>query len=148
MAFELPKTPYLSVDGIVEMDEKHIIIIERKYPPLGFAIPGGFVDYGESTENAIMREMREELSIRTGVRRLLGVYSNPDRDKRGHIVTVAYVLYALEKNPKAADDAKSVHIMDHSSAMDLNFEGRLVADHGKILMDYIGMKHDEWGWNA
>jgi 8-oxo-dGTP diphosphatase len=135
-----PKTPYLTTDGIVEIynDAQEflgIVLIQRKYEPVGLALPGGFVDVGESVEDAVVREMKEEISLDVTIKELLGVYSDPDRDKRFHTASVSYVCQACGK-PQGADDAKEAHIYQLNA---IPFE-KLVFDHAKIIHDYIGRK--------
>ena len=131
-----PKTPYLTTDGIVEIyiDNKFqgIVLIERKNPPLGLALPGGFVDVGECVEDALKREMREEISLDVEIEYLLGIYSDPSRDPRFHTASAVYVCkaYAI---PIADDDAKEAMIV---KLEDLQTD-KLVFDHGKILDDYM-----------
>ena len=86
------KNPALTVDGIVET-EKGIVLIRRKNEPYKgcWALPGGFVDYGEEVENALLREMKEEISVDVSIRTLLGVWSKPGRDPRGHTVSLVYI---------------------------------------------------------
>lgn len=138
-----PQTPYLTTDGIVEIYNnlnqlQGIVLIQRKNEPLGLALPGGFVDVGESVEEALMREMKEEISLDVQIVELLGVYSEPKRDKRFHTASVVYVCKAYGK-PIAADDAKSSQIV---SLKNLNLE-ELVFDHGIILKDYIEKFHSD-----
>jgi nicotinamide-nucleotide adenylyltransferase len=83
--------PALAVDGILVTKEKKIVIIQRKNIPLGYALPGGFVDYGETTEQALIREMKEEIGVHIKIRRLAGVMSDPKRDPRGHIISIVYI---------------------------------------------------------
>ncbi len=132
----MPKCPYLAVDGIVRIWEgnkfKGIVLIERKNPPLGLALPGGFVEVGESVESAVLREIKEETNLNCTIRRLLGVYSDPKRDPRFHVVSLVYILDAFD-TPKAGDDARSVFIFPLE---DIPFD-RLVFDHSKILMDFM-----------
>ncbi len=85
-----PKCPPIAADVIAEIGDK-IVLIERRNFPLGWAIPGGFVDFGETVEHAAIREAREEISLDVRIRTLLGVYSRPDRDPRGQTITVVYV---------------------------------------------------------
>jgi 8-oxo-dGTP diphosphatase len=132
-----PKTPYLTTDGIVEIydeDEnfKGIVLIQRKYPPIGLAIPGGFVDVGERVEDAVVREMREEISLDVKIKKLLGIYSDPKRDARFHTASVVYICKAYGK-PVGADDAKEA-ILVKPEDVDLD---ALVFDHGDILKDYL-----------
>lgn len=131
------KTPFLAVDGIVEIYDadrnfEGIVLIERLNPPQGLALPGGFVDIGETVENAVVREMKEELSLDVTIRSLLGVYSDPARDARAHIVSVVFVCKAYGR-PQGGDDAKEafVYALD-----DLPLE-KLVFDHAKIIRDYL-----------
>lgn len=136
MAFS-PKTPYLTTDGIVEVycndDELlGIVLIQRKYPPLGLALPGGFVEVGETVENACIREMKEEISLDVEIKELLGVYSDPKRDERFHTVSVVYVCKAYGI-PKGADDAKKAYLILFN---EINLD-MLAFDHGKILQDYL-----------
>ena len=93
------KTPFLAVDGIIKLyDEnenfKGIVLIERLNKPFGLAIPGGFVDIGETVEDAVVREMKEETSLEISIESLLGVYSDPKRDDRFHTVSVVYICKA------------------------------------------------------
>ncbi len=131
------KTPYLAVDGIIQLyDEKEnfkgIVLIERKNPPVGLAIPGGFVDIGETVEQAVVREMKEETSLNVEILRILGVYSDPNRDPRFHTASVVFVCKAYGQ-PTASSDAKEVKIY---KLEEIPFD-KLVFDHAKILKDYI-----------
>ena len=128
------KSPSLTVDGILEVDGK-ILLVKRKNPPFKdfWAFPGGFVNYGERTEEAVVREVFEETGIKTRVKDLLGVYSDPDRDPRGHTVSVVYVLEYVGGSPKGSDDAKEARFfsIDEVKGMDLAF------DHRTIFRDYL-----------
>ncbi len=131
------KTPYLAVDGIIKLYDNSdnfqgIVLIERKNPPYGWAIPGGFVDVGERVEEAVVREMKEETSLDVTIEDLLGVYSDPDRDPRFHTASVVYVCKAYG-TPKAQDDAKAVHVIPQEELNTLT----LVFDHKKIIEDYL-----------
>jgi len=131
------KTPFLATDGIIQIfDEndnfKGIVLIERKNPPLGLAIPGGFVDVGEKVEDALKREMKEETSLDVEIVRMLGVYSDPKRDPRFHAVSVVFVCKAYGE-PKAQSDAKKAKIY---KLEEIPFN-KLVFDHEKILKDYL-----------
>ena len=131
-----PETPFVSTDGIVEIYEDDrllgVVLITRKNPPYGVALPGGFVDVGESVEDALRREMKEEISLDVTITKLLGVYSDPTRDERFHTVSVVYVCKAYS-SPIASDDAKSATIIPIESLKTQD----LVFDHKKIIEDYL-----------
>ena len=129
-----PETPVIAADAIIELldyPDKPIVLIERRNPPPGWAIPGGFVDIGESVPDAAVREALEETCMEVRLRCLLGVYSKPDRDPRGHTVSMIYVAEA-HGEPAAADDAASVGIFD-PAVIDVP----LAFDHEQILRDYL-----------
>lgn len=130
------KTPYVAVDGVIEIYREGIfqgiVIIERKNPPYGYALPGGFVDIGESVEDALKREMKEEVQLEIEIVDLLGVYSNPKRDQRFHTVSIVY-LCRTNENPVAADDAKSVEVLSLDELEKIN----LVFDHNEIIAHYL-----------
>ena len=130
--FTRPVTPMLTVDIVIELVDRPgrpIVLIERKYPPFGWALPGGFVDVGESLELAAVREAREETTLDVSLQLLLGNYSDPSRDPRGHTASAVYLATARGE-PLAADDARNVKLYDpkHLPA--------LVFDHDRILADY------------
>lgn len=129
-----PVTPQIAVDAIIEMtdrEDRPIVLIERKNPPYGWAIPGGFVDVGETVEHACRREMLEETSLQVTLTAVFGVYSDPARDRRGHTVSVIYTATASGE-PQAADDAASVALFDPA-----NIDVELAFDHVDILRDYL-----------
>ena len=128
-----PVTPLLAADAIIELTDKPncpIVLIERKNPPYGWAIPGGFMDVGERLEGAAIREMKEEVCLDVTLKALLGMYSDPKRDDRGHTVTAVYVAEATGE-PQAADDAKNLHIFDIDE-----LPTELAFDHAQVLEDY------------
>ncbi len=142
MAFT-PKTPYLTTDGIVEIynDAQQllgIVLIKRKYSPLGLALPGGFVEIGEKVEDACVREMKEEISLDVEIQALLGVYSDPKRDERFHTVSVVYLCKAYSM-PKGADDAKEAMVV---KLEDLKTQ-KLAFDHKEIIEDYLKLFHPD-----
>ncbi len=130
------ETPKLTVDVILQVWEgdhlQGIVLIDRQKPPLGLAIPGGFVEVGESVETAAVREMKEEVGLDVELAYLLGVYSDPSRDPRFHTVSVVFVGDSVGK-PRAASDAKEAAIYPLE---ELPFD-RLVFDHRKILLDFL-----------
>ena len=128
-----PKNPFLTVDIIIEC-HGGIVLIERKNPPHGWALPGGFVDYGESLESAAVREALEETSLRVHLVEQMHTYSDPDRDPRHHTVSTIFIATAQD-SPKAADDAVNASIFTAA-----NLPAPLVFDHSHILNDYFAYK--------
>ncbi len=130
------RTPYLATDVIVRLWEegrfKGIVLIERKNPPIGLALPGGFVEVGESVEEAAVREIKEETGLEVKLSGLLGVYSKPDRDPRFHVVSVVFIGDAIGE-PKAGSDAKKVRIF---KVEEIPLE-ELVFDHKEIILDFL-----------
>ncbi|MDE2195789.1 MAG: NUDIX hydrolase [Gammaproteobacteria bacterium] len=126
-----PVTPLIAVDIIIELLDHagYIVLIERRNPPLGWALPGGFVDVGETLERAAQREALEETGLRVKLKALLGCYSDPARDARGHTVSAVYVAEARGE-PRAGDDAAK------AAAFDPLQPPKLAFDHGLILSDY------------
>ena len=128
------RNPLLTVDIIIELAGGGIVLIERKNPPPGWALPGGFVDYGESVESAAVREAREETSLEVKLTEQLYTYSDPSRDARHHTVSTVFIASA-NGVPRGADDAKAAQGFDEE-----HLPAPLVFDHGQILRDYFHFK--------
>lgn len=131
---ERQREPFLTVDVIIEI-KGGIVLIKRKNPPYGWAIPGGFVDYGESLEDAIVREAREETGLDIKLIRQFHTYSDPKRDPRHHTVSTIFIA-TTEGTPKAGDDAKEIGIFTRDTLPE-----DIAFDHGQILKDYFNNKY-------
>jgi 8-oxo-dGTP diphosphatase len=125
------KSPSVTVDCVVFDDRDRLLLIRRRNPPFAgqFALPGGFVDYGETTEAAARRELLEETGLQAGTLRLAGVYSAPDRDPRGHTVGIAYLVTGVDGAPIAGDDAAEAEYRADWRDLELAF------DHNEIVRD-------------
>lgn len=128
------RNPVPTVDIIIETPDG-IVLIERKNTPLGWALPGGFVDYGESLEDAAIREAWEETSLRVSGLRLLGCYSDPRRDPRQHTISTVFIATA-DGTPRAGDDAAGLAVIAAE-----NLPENLCFDHRKILDDYLLLRN-------
>jgi len=126
------RNPVPTVDIIIEIGEQ-IVLIERKNPPFGWALPGGFVDYGESFETAALREAKEETDLTVTGLRQFHTYSDPGRDPRQHTASTVFIAQASEQ-PKAGDDAGKAELFGEDNLP------KLVFDHGRILADYFSAK--------
>ncbi len=121
----------LAVDGVVIKDGKLVLIRRKNWPFKGcYALPGGFVEYGEKVEEAVKREVKEETGLDAGIKKLLGVYSDPCRDPRGHMISVVYLMEAEEGELDAGDDASSAHLFSLENLPPLAF------DHDIILGNF------------
>ena len=124
------KSPAITVDAII-MKDHSVLLVQRKHEPFqgSWALPGGFVEYGETTEHAVMREVQEETGLESRILELQGVYSDPDRDPRGHTITIAYLMTTVGGNLMAGDDAAQVKFFKREELP------RLAFDHATIIKD-------------
>ncbi len=131
------KSPKLTVDGVIIKQDKVLLIKRKKDPFKGmWALPGGFVEYNETTTDAVIREIKEETGLQTQIRTLLGVYSDPKRDPRGHTVSVVYLLEKVGGEMQAADDAEQTSYFSFQKLPPLAF------DHEKIISDMQDRKRN------
>lgn len=130
------RNPLPTVDIIIEL-KGGIVLIERKNPPHGWAIPGGFLDWGETVEACAIREAREETGLSVRLEQMFYVYSHPARDPRHHTVTTVFIAKA-DGRPVAADDAKAAGVFTVG-----NLPGPLAFDHGQILKDFFRYRSGE-----
>jgi 8-oxo-dGTP diphosphatase len=128
------KNPLLTVDIIIEIAGAGIVLIERKNPPHGWALPGGFVDYGETLESAAVREAKEETSLDIVLVEQFHTYSDPCRDPRHHSVSTVFIATA-HTTPRAADDAKAAQVFRPG-----DLPTPIVFDHSRILREYFYYK--------
>ena len=126
------KSPKITVDGIIIKNEK-ILLIKRKNKPFKdkWALPGGFVEYNEKVEDAVIREIFEETGLKTKINKIIGIYSDPERDPRGHTITIAYLLKIKDGIIKSGDDALDAKFFHLKQLPLLSF------DHDKIINDAI-----------
>jgi 8-oxo-dGTP diphosphatase len=127
----VPKTPLLTTDCVAVDAKGRVLLVRRGHPPFKgkHALPGGFVEIGETVEDACRRELMEETGVKAGRLWLLGVYSDPKRDPRGHTCAVVFLTRIARATPKAGDDAAAAEWVDDWSKLDLAF------DHASILRD-------------
>jgi 8-oxo-dGTP diphosphatase len=131
-----PKTPLLAADCVVFDTRRRLLLVRRKFPPFqgSYALPGGFVEIGETVEEAARRELEEETGVKAGRLQLVGVYSDPRRDPRGHTCSVVFLASAPRGRPKAGDDAAAAEWIGDWTTADLAFDhARIVADARRLL---------------
>ena len=126
------KNPVPTVDVVIAHPDKGIVLVERRFEPVGWALPGGFVDYGESVESAAVREAKEETGLTVELHELLGVYSNPDRDKRLHTITTVFTAVTKDAEKiKGGDDAANACFFPLADLPKV-----LAFDHAQIIEDF------------
>jgi ADP-ribose pyrophosphatase YjhB (NUDIX family) len=131
------RNPLPTVDIVIELEDEGIVLIQRSKEPYGWALPGGFVSYGESLEEAARREAQEETSLDVELIRQLNAYSAPDRDPRHHAISVVF-LGRAKGEPAAGDDAQGVAVFNEK-----NLPSPIAFDHAKILADYFAWKKEK-----
>jgi ADP-ribose pyrophosphatase YjhB (NUDIX family) len=135
--FSRYRNPTPTVDIIIEYQSQGLVLIERQKPPYGFALPGGFVEYGESLEEAAVREAKEETGLDVKLLGQFHSYSDPNRDPRQHTITTVFIARGAG-TPQAASDAKSLAIFSPD-----DLPSPLAFDHVQILQDYLQVRH-QW----
>jgi len=128
--------PWVAADCVVFDHRNRLLLIRRKNEPFKgqYALPGGFIELEETTENAARRELLEETGVRAESLRLIGVYSDPGRDPRYHCISIAYLAVAHEARALAGDDAETAEFVEHWLNLALAF------DHNKILQDALKLR--------
>jgi len=126
------KNPALAVDGVI-IKNHIIVLVKRSKPPFQgqYALPGGFVEYGETVESALIREIAEETGLKVKIKSLIGVYSDPNRDPRGHIISIAFRAHIIGGEVLSGSDASEVRFFDIRNLP------RLAFDHEKIIRDAL-----------
>ncbi len=132
-------TPFVTVDMIIELPDG-IVVIERLNPPYGWALPGGFVDMGESLEDAACREAKEETNLDLKNLQQMHTYSDPKRDPRFHTVSTVFIAKG-EGKPQSGDDAKNLKIVPYADVLKIDY----AFDHKQIVADYLKRKNPEMG---
>lgn len=134
--FGKPKTPLLTVDCIVFDDDGRLLLVRRKHPPFKgqYALPGGFVDIGETVEAAALRELKEETGVSGDVLALVGVYSDPKRDPRAHTVSTAFLVRPSSTNVVGGDDAAVAEFVADWTTLKLAF------DHNSLVADALKLR--------
>lgn len=136
MAFAFPQTPALTVDCVVFDSQDRVVLIRRRFPPFEgqYALPGGFVEVGETLDAACRRELKEETGLTVGALRLIGVYSDPGRDPRGHTCSVAFLAHADAVQPRPGDDAAAAEWVKDWREAALAFDHGIILRHARRLI--------------
>jgi len=135
------KSPSLTVDAVIMCKDNFLVLIKRKKDPYkdSWALPGGFVEYGETVESAVIREVKEETGLDVDLKTIVGVYSDPDRDPRGHTVTICYLAQKSGGELKADTDASRVQCFKKEEISKMN----LAFDHDIILKDAFNLLNNQ-----
>ncbi len=136
------RNPTPTVDAIIHNKENKILLVKRKKDPYKnyLSLPGGFVNYGETVEDSVKREIQEETSLIIEPIEILGVYSDPNRDPRGHVMSIVFICLSLEnESEKAGDDAIELCWIDAKEIIEQN----LAFDHKVILQDYFNWRNSK-----
>ncbi|WEU41093.1 MAG: NUDIX hydrolase [Candidatus Odinarchaeum yellowstonii] len=128
-----PAHPTVAVDAIILFEPGKIVLIKRRFPPFKdfWALPGGIVKYGESVEEALLREVKEETGLTVKIKKLVGVYSNPNRDPRGHVISICFLCEFSDGVLKASSDAADINVFSLEEVSSL----QLAFDHLKMIID-------------
>ena len=129
----MKKKPTLTVDAIIKTNDDKIVLVKRKNPPYKgwWALPGGIVEYGETVEEAVKREVKEETGLEVEIEKLVNVYSDPNRDPRGHFISICFLCRRIGGTLEAATDAAEVSVFPLKEVRNL----KLAFDHKKMLKD-------------
>ncbi len=129
----MKKTPTLTVDAIIKTNDDKVVLVKRKNPPYKgwWALPGGIVEYGETVEEAVKREVKEETGLEVEIEKLVNVYSDPNRDPRGHFISICFLCRRIGGTLEAATDAAEVSVFPLKEVRNL----KLAFDHKKMLKD-------------
>lgn len=129
----MKKTPTLTVDAIIKTNDDKVVLVKRKNPPYKgwWALPGGIVEYGETVEEAVKREVKEETGLEVEIEKLVNVYSDPNRDPRGHFISICFLCRRVGGTLEAATDAAEVSVFPLKEVRNL----KLAFDHKKMLKD-------------
>lgn len=134
------RNPLPTVDVVITHPGKGIVLVRRRFPPLGWALPGGFVEYGESVEHAAKREALEETGLETTLDTLVGVYSDPARDERMHTISTVFAARCADPGAiRGGDDAAEARFFSLDALPELAF------DHGAIIQDFAGRFAKRYG---
>ncbi len=134
LLYKFTEGPFVTVDAIIEF-KNGVVLIERSNPPYGLALPGGFVDYGESLEEAVVREAKEETNLKLTNLRQFHTYSKPERDPRFHTIGTVFIAKGIGR-PQSGDDAKGLKVISYKDLLKFDYS----FDHKEVIKDYLKAK--------